>query len=128
MDIRTEKWEEKLFQALEATDEEMERRHGNRFPLHPARPKYGTAASRQYDGLFELGAGFSAGFGSKFGPGYALSFRIVTLASVPESFRSSFEQEAVDLLKTNLASLFPNRSLSIVRDTNGWKIIGDLSL
>lgn len=128
MDVRTEKMEEALFKALEAADSVLESRYGDRFPLHPARPSHGTSVNRQYDGLFELGAGFSAGFGSKAGPGYALVFRIVTLDAVPEDFRNQFEAEAVELLQAELGKTFPNRQLSIVKDTNGWKIVGDLSL
>lgn len=128
MDIRTEKMEEALFGALDAVDSKMEEKYGKAFVRHPARPAVGKAARPQYDGLFSIGAGFSAGFGSKFGPGYALTFRIVTLDSVPTSFRASFELEAVDLLKTELASTFPDRSLDIVKDVNGWKIVGDLTI
>ena len=128
MDVRTEKMEEALFKALEAADSKMEERYGDRFPLHPARPPHMTSVNRQYDGLFELGAGFSAGFGSKFGPGYALSFRIVTLSNVPDDFRAKFEAEAVEALREELAKTFPDRGLEIVRDVNGWKIVGDLSI
>ncbi len=128
MDVRTEKMEEALFKALEAADSKMEERYGDRFPLHPARQPHMTSVNRQYDGLFELGAGFSAGFGSKFGPGYALSFRIVTLSSVPDDFRAKFEAEAVEALREELAKTFPDRGLEIVRDVNGWKIVGDLSI
>jgi hypothetical protein len=106
----------------------MEARYGDRFPLHPARPANGAAARRQYDGLFAFGAGFSPGFGSKFGPGYSLSFRIVTLAPVPDDFRSQFEAEAVEALRTQLAKFLPERRLEIVRDGDVWKIVGDLSL
>lgn len=128
MDARTEKMEEALFKALEAADAQMEGRYGDMFPLHPARPPHLTSVNRQYDGLFELGAGFSAGFGSKFGPGYALSFRIVTLDNVPSDFREKFEGEAVEVLKGELAKQFPDRELEIVRDVDSWKIVGDLSL
>ena len=128
VDARTEKWEEALFAALEAADAEMEERYGDRFPLHPARPAHGEAASRQYDGLFAFAAGFSPGFGSKFGPGYSLSFRIVTLAGVPDDFRAKFEEEAVSALGKQLEKFLPGRNLEIVRDTDSWKIVGDLKL
>lgn len=128
MDIRAEKMEEKLFHALEATDSEMERRYGDRFSLHPARLPDGEAASRQYDGLFSLSAGFTPGIGSKFGPGYSLDLRMVTLEAVPKEFRGQFEQEAVEFLRGELLKQFPERHLEIVRDVNGFKIVGDLSL
>ena len=128
MDVRTEKMEEALFKALEAADSRMEERYGDRFPLHPARPPHLTSVNRQYDGLFEFGAGFSAGFGSKFGPGYSLAFRIVTLSNVPDDFRAKLEKEAVEVLQEELGKAFPDRELKIVRDVNGWKIVGDLSV
>ena len=128
MDTRTERMEQLLFEALEKTDAEMERRYGDRYSLHPARLPHGKASTRQYDGLFSLSAGFSAGFGSKFGPGYALDLRMVTLESVPEDFRAQFESEAIEFLQNELNQSMPERQLKIVRDVNGWKIVGDLSL
>lgn len=128
MDIRTEKMEETLFKALEAADMVMEKRYGDKFALHPARPPHGTSVNRQYDGLFEFNAGFSAGFGSKFGPGYALGFRIVTLETVPKDFRAKFEEEAIQVLQEELTKAFPERELRIVRDNDSWKIIGDLTI
>ena len=128
MDKRTEEMEHKLFEALERTDAEMERRYGDRFALHPARLPNGKAASRQYDGLFSLSAGFSAGFGSQFGPGYALDLRLVTLEAVPADFRAQFEAEAIEFLQNELDQTMPERKLKIVRDVNGWKIVGDLSI
>lgn len=120
--------EEALFAALEDVDAAMESRYGDRFALHPARPANGTSVNRQYDGLFELGAGFSAGFGSKFGPGYSLALRIVTLDDVPADFRERFENEAVALLRESLARHLPDRRLDVVRDGGSWKIVGDLSI
>lgn len=128
MDARTEKMEDALFQALERTDAEMERRYGDRFRLHPARLPDGKAASRQYDGLFSLSAGFSAGFGSQYGPGYALDLRMVTLDEVPADFRAQFEREAIELLQQELDREMPERHLKIVRDVSGWKIVGDLHI
>ena len=125
---RVEAMEERLHQALERVDAELERRHGDRYDLHPARAPHGAAARRQYDGLFEMTAGFSAGYGSEHGPGYALALRVVTLAHVPPAERDRFEQEAVDLLEQELDRTFPNRALNIVRDIHGLKIVGDLNL
>lgn len=128
MDKRTEEMEHKLFEALEKTDAEMERRYGDRYRLHPARLPDGKAATRQYDGLFSLSAGFSAGFGSQYGPGYALDLRMVTLDAVPEDFRQKFEAEAIEVLQGELDTRMPERHLKIVRDVSGWKIVGDLHI
>lgn len=126
--VRVEAMEERLHAALERVDAELERRHGDRYDLHPARQPHGTAARRQYDGLFEVTAGFSAGYGSTHGPGYAVNLRIVTLEHVPPEAREAFETEAVGLLETELKAAFPARELEIVRDVHGLKIVGDLKL
>jgi hypothetical protein len=126
--VRVEAMEERLHAALERVDAELERRHGDRYDLHPARQPHGTAARRQYDGLFEVTAGFSAGYGSTHGPGYAVNLRIVTLEHVPPEARAAFEAEAVGLLEAELKAAFPARELEIVRDVHGLKIVGDLKL
>ena len=59
--VRVEAMEERLHAALERVDAELERRHGDRYDLHPARQPHGTAARRQYDGLFEVTAGLAPG-------------------------------------------------------------------
>ena len=125
---RVEAMEERLHAALERVDAELERRHGDRYGLHPARQPHGTAARRQYDGLFEVTAGFSAGYGSTHGPGYAVNLRVVTLEHVPPEVREAFETEAVGLLEAELKAAFPARELEIVRDVHGLKIVGDLKL
>ena len=126
--VRVEDMEERLHAALEQVDAELERRFGDRYHLHPARPPHGAAAKRQYDGLFEVTAGFSAGFGSEYGAGYALALRVVTLEQVPQAERDAFEAEAVGLLERQLKVQFPERKLKVVRDVHGLKIIGDLKL
>ena len=128
MDIRIEQMEQQIFEALEAADAEMERRCGDRFQLHPARLPNGEAAKRQYDGLFAFSASFTAGFGSKYGAGYALELRMVTLDAVPPSFREEFEHDAIEVIQKELDKRLPERKLQVVKDVNGYKIIGDLSI
>ena len=125
---RVEAMEARLHAALERVDAELERRHGARYGLHPARQPHGTAARRQYDGLFEVTAGFSAGYGSAHGPGYAVNLRVVTLEHVPPEASEAFEAEAVELLAAEVKTAFPARELEIVRDVHGLKIVGDLKL
>ena len=73
-------------------------------------------------------ASFTAGYGSKFGPGYVFRVEASTLASVPESEREAIEEAAVALLREGLARAFPGRDLRVDRDVAGYKIHGDLSL
>ena len=123
-----EQFEDKLHGVLSEIDGALEERFGSRWPLHPARPPRGAAANPQYDGLFRVTASFSAGYGSKFGPGYVFRVEASTLASVPESEREAIEEEAVALLREGLARAFPGRDLRVDRDVAGYKIHGDLSL
>lgn len=121
-------WEDALQRVLSRTDRTLEERHGSRWPLHPARPKAGVAANPQYDGVFRVTASFSAGYGSKLGPGYILKTEIATLAPVAPAERDEIENEAAALVREGLATEFPGRDLRLGRDGNVWKIYGDLSL
>ena len=123
-----EAFEDKLHGVLSEIDGALEERFGSRWPLHPARPPRGAAANPQYDGLFRVTASFTAGYGSKFGPGYVFRVEASTLASVPESEREAIEEAAVALLREGLARAFPGRGLRVDRDVAGYKIHGDLSL
>ena len=123
-----EDFEDRLHGVLSEIDGALEERFGSRWPLHPARPPRGAAANPQYDGLFRVTASFTAGYGSKFGPGYVFRVEASTLASVPESEREAIEEAAVALLREGLARAFPGRDLRVDRDGPVLKIHGDLSL
>lgn len=125
---RAEAWEARLQQALDRVDEALEAEYGARYPLHPARLPHGQAASRKYDGLFQLGASFTAGFGSRLGPGYALDIRMVTLSHVPDGEREAIVARALELLQAELDKSFPDAGLRIELDGTTRKIVGDLSL
>ena len=83
---------------------------------------------REDDGLFNVGAAFSAGFGSEHGRGYVVEVRMSTLSDIPEKVRNTFENEVADLLEKELPAVFPDRHLKVVRDGPVFKIIGDLGL
>lgn len=127
-DGRTEQWEARLREALERVDAELERRHGRRYRRHPARDPHGAAARRQYDGLFGLSAGFTAGFGSRHGAGYAVDLRLATLDAVPATERQALMRETAELLGAALVEVFPGRDLRVVQDAQGMKIVGNLQL
>jgi hypothetical protein len=123
-----ESFEDSLHSVLSEIDGALEERWGARWPLHPARPPRGTAANPQYDGLFRVTAAFSAGFGSRLGPGYLFRVEMSTLADVPAAEREAIEAEAAALLREGLARAFPGRDLRVDRDGPVLKIHGDLSL
>ncbi len=121
-------WEEKLREIFDRIDHRLEEQYGNRLPLHPARPVRGATASPEQDGLFEIGAAYTAGFGSTHGEGYVVEARLVTLADVPAVFQEQLEQEVVRQLRAELPAAFPGRNLRVERDGPVYKIIGDLDL
>jgi hypothetical protein len=80
------------------------------------------------DGLFEVGADFTAGLGSEYGRGYSVAFRTATLEKIPPEQFEFLMNEAAALIRRKLPGYFPGRELSVVRDGNRFKIIGDFSL
>jgi hypothetical protein len=121
-------WEKRLGTVLRRIDETLEARYGHRYPLHPSRPPHGTTANPKYSGLFQVDAAFTPGFGSRYGRGYLLEVRMVTLSQVPHPEREALEHEVVGMLRRELARSFPERQLQVLRDGDLYKIIGDLSL
>ena len=125
---RVEQWESRLRQVFNRIDDYLEDRYGDRYPLHPARAPRGTTGSRTQDGLFNVGASFSAGFGSERGPGYVVEVRMVTLTRVPAPVRERIEEEVAELLRRELPKAFPERHIRVDRDGTVYKIYGDLRL
>ena len=121
-------WEETLKRVFDEMDAELETEYGGRYPLHPARPKHGATANPEDDGLFNVGAAFSAGFGSKTGPGYVVEIRIATLKRVPEAIRSEIKQKIFQGLEKRLPQAFPGKELHVSEENGVLRIHGDLSL
>lgn len=125
---KIEEWESKLKRVFDRVDDYLEEKYGRKYPLHPARPARGTTSSKAHDGLFDLGASFTAGYGSERGPGYVVEVRMVTLTRVPHYIRSRIEDEVVERLREELPKEFPDRGLQVERDGQVYKIHGDLRL
>jgi len=125
-DPRVVEWEMRLNDLFDEIDHEIEDLYGDRFPLHPSRPERGETSSPSADGLFELGASFTPGFGSQFGRGYVVGIRLATLANVPEDLIEEIEQRVVALLQGKLPEAFPERNMRVERDGHTFKILGDL--
>lgn len=120
--------EARLGRLCSELDDHLEDMFGGEFPIHPNRPVRGRAANPANDGLFSTGVMFTLGYGSRYGRGFILDMEIRTLAPVPPQRRERIEKEGVAYLERRLPEAFPDRRLSIVRDGNVWKIVGDLSL
>lgn len=125
---KLEHWEKALRQILNQIDTELEEKYSGSWPRHPARPRRGSTANPKQDGLFAIGATYSAGFGSKLGEGYVVEIRLATLAKVPLKQQKQIEEEAITRLTQLLPEAFPKRELRVQRDGTVYKIIGDLSL
>lgn len=109
-------------------DDYLEDNYGDKWELHPNRPPRGSTASKSHDGLFNVGAQFSAGYGSEHGRGYAVDLRIVTLERVSKEFRQTIIDDLTAVLEEKLKTHFPERVLRVEEDRNGLKIVGNLTL
>jgi len=121
-------FDKRLKAVFDAADDYLEEKYGGNYPLHPARAKRGQTANKQSDGLFNVGASFTAGFGSEHGRGYVLDVDMVTLSNVPDEKEEEIEDDAVQFIRGKLAEYFPERDLQVYRDGRTFKITGDLSL
>jgi len=109
-------------------DDALEDKYGKDFVLHPNRARRGRTANKEMDGLFNIGADFSPGYGSSLGRGYVVHIRISTLENIPDDVRENIKSDVEKWVKKKLPETFPGRNLQLDRDGNLLKIIGDFSL
>ncbi|HUV07196.1 MAG TPA: hypothetical protein VMX75_05670 [Spirochaetia bacterium] len=121
-------WEGKLKEIFDEIDDYVEDSYGRLYPLHPSRSKRGGTSNKEEDGLFNIGASYSAGFGSEHGAGYVIEVRVATLENVEESVRSRIENDIVRMLNQKLDKAFPGKKLKAEKDGPVYKIHGDISL
>ncbi len=126
---KLERWESRLKSIFDEIDAELEAEGAcPTYTRHPARPPSGTTSNREDDGLFDLGAAFTVGYGSRHGPGYVLQARIATLDHVPAETQAAFEEKVARRLREKLPRAFPDTTLHVNLDGHVYKIHGDLSL
>lgn len=123
-----QKWERRLAGVFGDIDAVLENEYGDQYPLHPSRRKKGETSNPAQDGLFNIGASFSAGYGNRLGPGYVVDVRMVTLRRVPQGVREEILNRVAQELRARLPQAFPERVLHVARDGHGFRIYGDLSL
>jgi len=121
-------WEESLKRIFDQIDDALEEKYNQRFQLFPSRPRRGATANPESDGLFNIGASFTPGYGSASGRGYVVEVRMLTLENVPPDIQEKMQNEVADRLRQSLPEVFPGRDLRVVRDGHIFKITGDLSL
>jgi len=80
------------------------------------------------DGLFNVGASYSAGFGSRFGPGYVVDTRLSTLQRVPKKLKLELRDQVQAMLIEKLPAAFPGKHLHVDKERSHLRIHGDLSL
>ena len=121
-------WELKLKSVFDDIDAELEAKYGGRFRLHPARSEEGTTSNPEMDGLFNVGASYSAGFGSRLGAGYVVDIHISTLETIPVPLKTEVRDFVGERLREKLPTAFPGKELFVEKELNHLKIHGDLSL
>jgi hypothetical protein len=77
--------------------------------------------------LFNVGAAYSAGYGSSSGAGYVVEVRMATLSHVEDRVRQEIEAKVVGKLEERLPNEFPGKDLRVEQDGDIYKIVGDLS-
>lgn len=122
------KWENQIKAMFDSIDDWLEDKYGREYPLHPNRPKRGTTANKEMDGLFNIGADFTAGYGSQLGRGYLVRIRMSTLDHIPDTVKECIEKDTEELVRMKLPVTFPDRALRLERDGALLKIIGDFRL
>ena len=121
-------WEKKLYSLILEVDHYLEKRYGDNFRRHPARPPHGQTSSVSQDGVFSVTSNFSLGLGSQHGRGYTIDIKIVTLETVDPDTREAIEKDAIGKMRELLPDYFPDRELHLQQDGNVIKLYGDLSL
>jgi hypothetical protein len=125
---KTIEFDERLKKLFDEVDAYIEDTYGGKYPLHPMRPARGQTANPQADGLFNIGADFTPGYGSHLGRGYLIEVTLSTLEKVDEAVRGEIYRAAVDKVRELLPIHFPERELSVRQDGNHFKIQGDFTL
>jgi hypothetical protein len=125
---KAKEWELALKRVFDEIDAVLEKDYGGMFRRHPARAPDGGTSNPEMDGLFNVGASFSAGFGSRFGPGYVVDIKFATLDHVPHKLKAAIRDQVQALLVEKLPDAFPGKELHVDRELQHLRIHGDLSL
>ncbi|MCK5197725.1 MAG: hypothetical protein KAR21_05205 [Spirochaetales bacterium] len=123
-----EEWEQTLKKIFDTIDDHLEDKYGYLYPLHPARPQRGRTSNKSSDGLFNIGAAFSAGYGSSYGRGWVVDVTMVTLSRVPGKIKQQIYLNVTEELKRLLLEYYPDRDIKVKLDGNVFKIFGELGL
>jgi len=121
-------FDDRMKKLFDEVDNYIEDIYGGMYELHPTRPARGQTSNPEADGLFNIGANFTPGYGSELGRGYLIDVSMSTLDKVDEGIRREIYEAAAEKVKKLLPIHFPERELAVRRDGNHFKIQGDFSL
>ena len=121
-------FDDRMKKLFDEVDHYIEDLYGERYALHPARPARGETANPEFDGLFNIGAVFTPGYGSELGRGYLIDVSMSTLEKVDDDVRREIYKVTANKVRELLPLHFPERELSVRRDRNHFKIQGDFNL
>ncbi|MCL2208806.1 MAG: hypothetical protein FWC19_04290 [Treponema sp.] len=125
---KTVEFDDRIKKLFDEVDDYIESLYGARYPLHPVRLPRGETSNPEMDGLFNIGANFTPGFGSELGRGYVIDVSMSTLEKIDEDIRREIYETAAQKVKELLPVHFPERELTVLRDRDQYKIQGDFSL
>lgn len=125
---KTNEWDDSMKAMFDRVDAALEERYGGAWKLRRNRPALGTTSNPEADGLFNVGAFFTPGYGSELGRGYLVEVIVATEETVAPGKREEIESLVRDLLVALLPEYFPGRGLSVDRDGAMLKIHGDTGL
>ena len=125
---KTIEWDDSMKAMFDRIDGILEERYRGAWKVRRNRPLLGETSNPEADGLFNVGAFFTPGYGSELGRGYLVDITLATEAAVPQAEREEIELLVLDLLRRYLPEYFPGRGLEVDRDGSMYKIHGDLSL
>ena len=125
---KTMEWDNRMKEMFDRIDRILEERYGGRWNLRRNRPERGATSNPEADGLFNVGAVFTPGYGSELGRGYLVDIVLASDEGIPPDAREEIELFVRDLLLDFLPVYFPGRKLSVDRDGSMYKIHGETGL
>jgi len=125
---KMEEFDERMKKLFDEVDDFIEDKYGGSYSLNPLRPARGETTNPEADGLFNIGAIFTPGYGSELGRGYLIDVSMSTLEKVDDAMRREIYEAAANKVRELLPIHFPERELTVKRDKNRFKIQGDFSL
>jgi len=121
-------FDDRMKKLFDEVDDFIEDLYGDKYCLNPVRPHRGETSNPEADGLFNIGANFTPGFGSDLGRGYLIDMSMSTLDKVDENTRHEILETVAKKVNELLPVHFPERCLTVHRDKNQYKIQGDFNL